>query len=122
MSHNETCRTEIPKMMEIADIVDEGKDQKSFFFKRSIECKPGQFIMVWLPGIDEKPMAVSYHDKNEFAFTSHAIGKFTNKLSTLKKGDKLCVRGPYGNHFSAKNNACIVAGGVGLASLSVLID
>ena len=119
---NGCCRTEIPKIMEIGDIVVEGKDQKSFFFKSSIECLPGQFIMVWLPGVDEKPMAVSYWSKNEFAFTSKSIGAFTAAIDKLKKGDKIGIRGSYGNCFSAKENACVVGGGVGMASVSTLID
>lgn len=115
-------KTGIPKLMEISGIVQEGKGQKSFFFKHSLDCRPGQFVMVWLPGIDEKPMAVSYWKRNEFAFTSQAIGKFTNALDTLKKGDKVGIRGPYGNCFSAKSNSIVVAGGVGMASVSTLID
>ena len=122
MTHHETCRTDIPQMLEISDVVQEGKDQKSFFFKHPIDCKPGQFVMVWLPGVDEKPMAISYHKKNEFAFTSQAIGKFTNELDKLKKGGKVGIRGPYGRCFSSRNNACIVAGGIGISSVSTLID
>ena len=122
MPHDELCRTELPKIIEIGNIVQEGKGQKSFFFDGLLECKPGQFIMVWIPGIDEKPMAVSYCNKKEFAFTSNAIGKSTNHLDMLKKGDKLGIRGPYGNSFSQKDNACIVGGGVGMASVSTLID
>src|SRR3989338_11213592 len=132
---SEGCRTEIPTMLEVSDVVKEGKGQSSFFFRQKIECRPGQFIMVWLPGVDEKPMAVSYHNKNEFAFTSQAIGKFTNALEKIKKGDKLGIRGPYGNFFSIKARhgervsrgashvtACVVAGGVGISSVSTLID
>ena len=122
MTHHEICKTDIPQMLEISQVVQEGKSQKSFFFKHHIDCKPGQFLMVWLPGVDEKPMAVSYWKKNEFAFTSQAIGKFTDALDKLKKGNKVGIRGPYGNSFSAKNNACVVVGGVGLSSLSTLID
>ena len=122
MTHHETCKTDIPQMLEISRVVHEGKGQKSFFFNHSIDCKPGQFVMVWLPGIDEKPMAVSYYNKKEFAFTSQSIGRFTNFLDKFKKCDKLGIRGPYGNSFSLKNNACIVAGGVGLSSMSTLVD
>src|SRR3989338_2226555 len=93
----ETNRTEIPRLMEISEIVSEGKGQKSFFFSQSIECRPGQFIMVWLPDVDEKPMAISYYGKREFAFTSQAIGNFTNAFDKLKKGEKLEIRGPYEN-------------------------
>lgn len=122
MSHTEICRTDIPKMLKIAKVIQEAKGQKSFFFNHSIDCKPGQFIMVWIPGIDEKPMAVSYWSKKEFAFTSQAIGGFTNALDKMKKGDKLGIRGPYGNSFSIKQNSFVVAGGVGIASVSTLID
>ena len=108
--------------MKISDVIEEAKGQKSFFFSKSIDCKPGQFIMVWLPGVDEKPMAVSYWNENEFAFTSQAIGRFTSSIGSLKKGDKLGIRGPYGNSFSIKKNACVVGGGVGMASVSTLID
>ncbi len=122
MQNNNCCRTEIPKMLEISKIISEGKGQKSFFFRHNLECRPGQFIMAWLPGLDEKPMAVSYWKKNEFAFTSQAIGKFTAKLEAMKVGDLLGIRGPYGTSFSLKQNACVVAGGVGFASVSTLID
>jgi len=122
MTNKETCKTDIPQMMQISRVVDEADNVKSFFFNHHLECKPGQFIMVWLPGVDEKPMAVSYLSKNEFGFTSHAIGRFTTALDKLKKGDKIGIRGPYGNSFSAKNNAVVVGGGVGMASLSTLID
>ena len=118
----ETNRTEIPRLMEISEIVSEGKGQKSFFFKQAIECRPGQFIMVWLPGVDEKPMAISYYKKGEFAFTSQIVGGFTKALDSLKKDDKLGIRGSYGNSFSLRGNACVVAGGVWLSSVSTLID
>src|SRR3989338_10317140 len=112
----------MPVMMEINRVVEEAKGVKSFFFKEKTDCRPGQFIMVWLPGVDEKPMAVSYLEKNEFAFSSHVIGAFTSSLDKLKKGDKLGIRGPYGNSFSIKPNACVIGGGIGIYSVSTLID
>jgi len=115
-------RTEIPKLMEISHVVQEGKGQKSFFFKHKLACQPGQFVMVWYPDVDEKPMAISYLDKNEFAFTSQTVGKWTDALDKLKKGYRLGIRGPYGNSFSIKKNACVVGGGVGMSSVSTLID
>ena len=119
---DELCKTDIPQMMEISKVIQEGKEQKSFFFRHSIDCKPGQFLMAWFPGVDEKPMAVSYWNEKEFGFTSKAIGMFTNVLDKLKKGGKIGIRGPYGNCFSTKQNACVVGGGVGMASVSTLID
>ena len=121
MTYNAT-RTEIPQMMKISEVVSEGKCQKSFFFKGKIDSKPGQFVMVWLPDVDEKPMAVAYHKKDEFAITSQIVGRFTKKLDSMKKGEKIGIRGPYGNSFGIKSNACVVAGGVGMSSVSTLID
>lgn len=112
-------------MFEISKVVEEAKGIKSFYFKGRIEAKPGQFIMVWLPGIDERPMAISYLSKTEFAFASHAVGPFTKALDSLKKGDKVGIRGAYGNSFSIKkpeNNACVVGGGIGMSSVATLID
>ena len=60
MQNNEPIRNEIPKIMEISRVVNEGKGQKSFFFNYKLECKPGQFALVWIPDADEKLMAVSY--------------------------------------------------------------
>ena len=122
MQNNSCCRTEIPKIFEVSEVVQEGKGLTSFFFRHNLDCKPGQFIMAWLPGFDEKPMAVSYLSKDEFAFTSQAIGKFTTALEKIKKGDKLGIRGPYGNSFSIRENSCVVAGGVGVSSVSTLIN
>ena len=109
-------------MYEVSEIVQEAKEIKSFHFKEKIESKPGQFIMVWLPGVDEKPMAISFNNNKEFAFTSHSIGPFTKTLEKLKKGDKLGIRGPYGNSFSIKSQACIVSGGIGMSPMSTLVD
>src|SRR3989338_3128717 len=115
-------KVDIPVMMEISNVVQEAKGSRSLFFKEKLECRPGQFLMVWLHGVDEKPMAVSYLGKNEFAFSYHTIGNFTAGLDKLKKGDKVGIRGPYGNSFSIKPNACVVGGGIGISSVSALID
>ena len=122
MEKDNCFRTEIPKIIEISEVVNEGKGQNSFFFRENIWAKPGQFMMMWIPGVDEKPMAVSYWNKSEFAITSQVVGKFTKKLDGMKKGEKIGIRGPYGNAFSIKKNACVVAGGVGVSSVSTLID
>lgn len=122
MEKENCCRTEIPKIVEISRVINEGKGQKSFFFNEKTDSKPGQFMMIWIPDVDEKPMAVSYYEKDEFAITSQVVGTFTKTLDSLKKGDKVGIRGPYGNGFSAKSNSVVVGGGVGMASVSALID
>lgn len=121
-SNNELKKTELPVMLKISKVTQEAKNHKTFFFNHKIDVKPGQFIKLWLPGIDSKPLAVSYHKKDSFAVTFQIIGKFTKELGKLKAGDKVGIFGPYGNSFSVKKNAVVVGGGCGMASLAALID
>jgi len=60
---------------------------------------PGQFYMIWIPGVDEIPMSVSYINKNIKGITFKKIGEATTALFNLKKSDKIGVRGPYGKGF-----------------------
>lgn len=109
---------ELPGIVTIKKIVKENQKVRTFFFDRKIKALPGQFIMVWMPGVDEKPFALSYNN----AVTIECKGIFTKKTCYLKKGDKIGIRGPYGNGFKIKKNALVVAGGLGIASLAGLID
>lgn len=111
---------DLPEITTIKKIIKENYKVKTFYLDKRIDAKPGQFIMVWLPGIDEKPFTLSSIGK-ETAITVEEKGKFTKELFKLKKGDKVGIRGPYGKGFSIKNNACIVAGGLGIACLKPLI-
>lgn len=104
----------------IKEIVQETVNHKTFFLDRAIEAKPGQFVMVWLPRVDEKPFTLSCLEKT--AFTAEKKGLFTEKLFALKEGDFIGIRGPYGQGFELKNKACLVAGGCGAAPLAPLAE
>lgn len=113
--------SELPTMVKIKKIFQENPYVKTFFLDKKIQSKPGQFVMVWIPGLDEKPFSLSYvGDKT--AITVEEKGKFTKTLFRMKEGDYVGLRGPYGNGFQMKGDACVVAGGCGLAPISVLID
>jgi len=114
---------EKPLVLEIEKIVDEAKDLRSFVFRYRLNAKPGQFVMVWLPRIDEKPFSISYQDKEKFAITVFNVGPFTSKMFELEVGDKIGIRGPYGNGFSYfGKRAALVGGGCGAAPLGFLAD
>ncbi|MCP3682712.1 MAG: dihydroorotate dehydrogenase electron transfer subunit [bacterium] len=114
---------EFPLMLRIEKIVDEAKDTKTFVFKHKLGAKPGQFVNVWIPGVDEKPFSISYQDKEKFAVTVMKIGPYTRKMFALKKGDSVGIRGPYGKGFSMKGkNILVVGGGCGCAPLAFLVD
>ena len=87
--------------------------------------KPGQFVMVWIPGVDEVPMSISgYSDDGHWSITVKNIGECTNALHNLRIGDYIGVRGPLGNHFKLINLSLkeiyLIGGGIGMAPLKFL--
>ena len=66
---NEISSFDQPVMVKIDKIIDESDGTKSFMFRHKLDYNPGQFIMIWLPGIDEKPFAVSYMSDDFFGIT-----------------------------------------------------
>ncbi len=74
---------------------------------------PGQFIMVWIPGVDEVPMALS----SESSITVQRVGDATAALFGYSAGDKIGLRGPFGNGFTVQGRVLAVAGGIGVAPL-----
>ena len=116
-------RIEKPIVLPIEKIVDEAEGFRTFIFRHKLNAKPGQFIMLWLPRIDEKPFSISYQDKNRFAVTVFKVGPFTEKLFRLREGDKVGIRGPYGSTFNLNTKkAVLVGGGCGTAPMGFLAD
>jgi len=107
-----------PKIVTIKDSILENSNVKTFLFDYIEKTEPGQFFMVWIPKIDEIPMSVSYIDKNTKGFTFKRIGDATNALFKLKKGNKIGIRGPYGNGFEfLGKNILFIGGGTGIATI-----
>jgi len=103
----------LPLMVSVTRIVRETESVKTIVFNKNFEAKPGQFVMVWIPGVDEIPMALSAPD----AITVQEIGDATRALGCLNTGDMIGIRGPFGNGFSPNGRILAVAGGVGVAPL-----
>lgn len=102
----------------IREVVDECYDTKTFKFDWEAEARPGQFIMVWVPGVDEIPMSISGIDGSRKSITVKAIGDATKAIHQLKVGDRLRIRGPFGNGFDlSKGEILIIGGGVGTAAI-----
>jgi dihydroorotate dehydrogenase electron transfer subunit len=105
--------------VEITGINTESRDIKTFFFDYPFHFIPGQYVMVWIRGVDEIPMSLSYAN----GITVRNIGDATGSLFALREGDTLGMRGPFGNGFGvAKLPALLVAGGVGAAPLAPLAE
>jgi len=118
--------------VKVQNIIEECKDVKTLVFNMKnsknenyITPKPGQFVMIWVPGIDEIPMSISGCDNNgNWAITVKNVGECTNAMCKLNIGDYIGVRGPLGNHFKLPiNNSkkiVIIGGGIGMAPLKFL--
>ena len=105
----------------IKEIVNENDSIFTIRFDSVMVAKPGQFLMVWVPGVKEVPMSLSSIG-DDFAITFKVFGESTKKLASMKKGERMFHRGPYGNPYpDPKGKTAYVAGGTGLASLLPLI-
>lgn len=82
--------------------------------------EPGQFFMLWIPGIDQKPYSVSFFDDSIIGFSVKKRGEFSQRIFSLKKGDYVGVMGPLGRgFFNLEHNEKILlaGGGIGAAPL-----
>lgn len=103
----------LPVPVTIVRVKQETPSVRTFFFDPSFSFSPGQFVMVWVPGTDEIPMALS----SDNSITVQKVGDATAALFRIKKGGKLGIRGPFGNGFSKGEKVLAIAGGVGAAPL-----
>jgi len=101
---------------EIQKIIEHSENTRSFILDTSLNFNPGQFVMAWIPGFDEKPFSLS--GKN--MITVKKIGPFTEELFKKSKG-YLDIRGPYGNGFPNIGGNTAIGGGSGIASLISLL-
>jgi len=122
------------KTAKIAKITDFAPGIKLFEFDAKSTHEPGQFVMLSLPGFGEAPFAPCSKIGKNLELCVRAIGRLTNKLHSLRAGDRVGVRGPYGNGWPrstgpnpaerdglSKKNLFIVVGGLGLVPLRSLI-
>ena len=90
--------------------------------------KPGQFVEVSIFGIGEAPISISSSPtkKGTFELCVRRLGNVTSKLHKLNVGDRIGIRGPFGNGFDAEalkgKDLLFIAGGLGIAPLRSLFN
>ncbi len=107
-----------PAVVTIEAVVDETPSVRTIVFDRAFVFEPGQFVMVWVPGVDEVPMALS----SARSISVQRVGDATSALCGLEPGARLGVRGPYGRGFPAGGPVLAIAGGIGAAPLLPLVE
>jgi len=95
--------------------VDDPEERKAFLHK------PGQFLIASAIGTGESVFAINSVPNKDgiLEFSVMRVGNVTSKLHEMKSGDKLGVRGPFGNYFPIdewKNkNIVFIGAGIGIS-------
>lgn len=121
-TYNNRPFSDVPKAVKILDIIEENSLSKTYVLDVSLGAKPGQFVTLWIPGVDEKPFSVAFDDGKKLSLLIAAVGKFTKELAKKKVGDRVGIRGAFGNPFTFKPNQkiALLGGGYGTAPLYYL--
>ncbi len=119
----------IPEIATIEEIRDEIREVKTFYLSidnkdiwNNFKYRSGQFIMCTIFGAGEFAVSLPPSPENDrFHITVRTVGRVTSALHALKPGDKVGLRGPFGNGFPFEEfkgkNLVYVAGGIGLIPL-----
>ncbi|MBN2251431.1 MAG: dihydroorotate dehydrogenase electron transfer subunit [Candidatus Altiarchaeota archaeon] len=112
-----------PDVVKVLDVRRETPTVNTLVLEKEADSDYGQFYMIWLPGVGEKPYACSRFCGN-MELSVKKTGPFSEKLAGLRDGDLVGVRGPYGKgRFSIEGaNPCFISGGIGIVPLIPLIE
>jgi len=120
-------------VLKISKIIDETPSVKVFRVEMpknaNIDFHPGQFFMVSFVDGEIKTsraysIASSPLNKNYIEIGLDKVGPFTTKLFSMKEGDLLRFKGPYGKFYfndEMKNNLVLIAGGTGITPIMGII-
>ncbi len=122
MKHNEY----IPFASNIMSVQKHTDIEYTFRMSYDGDVKPGQFFEVSLPKYGEAPISVSGIGEDYVDLTIRRVGKVTNEVFEQYVGDKLFMRGPYGNGFDLDDyrgkELIVIAGGTGLSPVREVVD
>ncbi|WP_029699343.1 anaerobic sulfite reductase subunit AsrB [Clostridium sp. Ade.TY] len=116
----------IPFPSKILEVIEHTDIEYTFRMEFKGDVKPGQFFEVSIPRYGEAPISVSGIGENFVDLTIRRVGKVTNEIFKNYVGDKLFMRGPYGNGFDVNNyknkELIVVAGGTGLSPVRGVVN
>lgn len=116
----------IPFISEILEVIKHTEIEYTFRMAFEGNVKPGQFFEVSIPKYGEAPISVSGIGAGYVDLTIRKVGVVTDEIFNNYVGDKLFLRGPYGNGFDIENyknkEVIIVAGGTGLSPVKGIVD
>ena len=114
------------RTVEVLEVVRETPTTSTIYFVDELcaSARPGQFVMVYVPGLEEVPMSLSTMRPDGLAsITVKVVGETTRALQELSSGDKIGLRGPFGHGFElVGRRPLLVGGGTGIAPLMPLVE
>ena len=123
-----------PDVATITRVKQETSEIKRIFMKyddpelhKNYEHK-GQFFQVTVFGEGEVPLSIPFGpgQMDELVFDFKNVGSVTDKLFSMKAGDKVGLRGPYGRAFPYESlkgrNLIFIGSGVAMAPLRTVIE
>ena len=108
---------------EIVQVRTESPTVKTFIMVDRLcsKAKPGQFLMLWIPGVDEIPMSIMDAGDGLVSVSVKQVGDATRHLHGMEAGQTVGVRGPFGSSFTeSRGRVLLVSGGTGTAPLLFL--
>ncbi|MFN4336306.1 MAG: dihydroorotate dehydrogenase electron transfer subunit [Candidatus Nitrosocaldus sp.] len=111
------------RLVRVEEVRDESPTVRTLIFKdeHAYRARAGEFLMVWIPRVDEIPMSIMldpYDREGYAALTVRRHGYSSTALYNMREGSTIGIRGPYGRAFTASNgNVVMVGGGTGLVPL-----
>ena len=117
----------LPISSVLQDIIKHTPEEWTFRFTYVGPVKPGQFFQISVPKVGECPISVSGIGPDFVDLTLRSVGKVTNYLfENFVPGDKMFIRGPYGNGFDVsefdKGELVIVAGGTAVSPIRGVVQ
>lgn len=110
----------LPKASTIHSIIRESPTVVTLELEGDIQATPGQFLMLWLPDVDEKPFSLM--SDSPLSVTIARVGPFTELMHALEIGSKVMWRGPFGHGFRLpkRGGLLLIGGGYGVVPLHFL--
>ncbi len=100
----------------------ENDSTKTFILGGDLSAYPGQFVMVWLPDVGEKPFSLT--GAAPISLSIAAVGTLSTALHQLQLGDFIWLRGPLGHGYqlptASAQRVWLIGGGYGIAPLHFL--
>ena len=111
------------RVEEIVKVRVESPTVKTFILhdKLCSKAKPGQFLMLWIPGVDEIPLSIMDAGDGLVSVSVKQVGDATKHLHNMNSGELVGIRGPFGNSFTeSRGRVLLISGGTGTAPLLFL--